>query len=285
MSIKIGTLVAFQETMTRRPLEGTVIECSCDQITIATPDGRIHSRVPSRVVPARATLTVAEIEAHYKHLRQVVAMVANKHISSAIISGPAGVGKTHTVEETLASHGFKEGCHYHLVKGFTSARALYETLHDNNGLLTVFDDCDSALENHVSASILKGALDTAPTRRINWLVKTTSKNSHYPREFDYDGRIIFVTNKLIHELDDPLRTRSLIIELQMTRDGILDWIEYRLPNFNGYSMPDKRTAMSFIRQVAPNVRELSLRTLRMVLIIMKAHPTDWKDLASHTITR
>jgi hypothetical protein len=285
MSLIVGTWVSFRETLTRRTLQGTVTECGDGEVKIATPDGRIHTRVPSRVVPMRAKMTASDIKARFKYLRQVVAMVAHNHTVSAIISGPGGVGKTHTVTETLDSHGYREGCHYHLVKGFTSARALYETLHNNNGLLTVFDDCDSALENNVSACILKGALDTAPLRRINWLVKASAKNDKYPPGFDFEGRIIFVTNKLVHELDDPLRTRSMIIDLQMTRTEILDWMEYSLPDFKGYAMAEKKIAMAFIRRVSPDVRELSLRTLLMVLKIMKAHPTDWTDLAAHTITR
>jgi hypothetical protein len=285
MSIKIGTLVAFQETMTRRPLEGTVTDCCDGQVKIATPDGRTHSRVPSRVVPLQAGMTVTAIKDRFKFLRQIVAMVANNYAVSAIISGPGGLGKTQTVTETLDTLGFVEGRDYHLIKGFTSARALYETLYDNNRLLTVFDDCDSALENHVSASILKGALDTSPVRRINWLVKSATKNGHYPPGFDYVGRIIFVTNKLIDELDGPLRTRSMVVKFKMTRAEILDWMEHALPDFKGYHMAEKKIAMAFIRHISPDIRELSLRTLLMVLTIMKAHPADWTDLATHTITR
>ena len=285
MSIQVGTLVTFQDTTTRQTLQGTVIDNGDVHVNIATPDGRTHSRVPSRVVPVRASMTVSDIKERFKYLRQIVEMVANNNTTSAIISGPGGLGKTHTVTETLDKLGFTEGRQYRLVKGFTSARALYETLHDNNGLLTVFDDCDSALENRISASILKGALDTAPVRRINWLVKSAVQSGHHPMEFNFDGRIIFVTNKLVHELDGPLRTRSMIIDFQMTRAEIMDWMEYSLPKFKGYSMSDKQTAMAFIRRVSPNVRELSLRTLLMVLKIMQAHPADWTNLANHTITR
>lgn len=285
MNIQIGTVVKFQENITRRQLQGTVVGCSDNLVQISTSDGRTHSRVPSRVVPMSAKMTMSDIVARFKFLSQVVGMVASNHAVSAIISGPGGLGKTHTVTDTLDSLGYREGCDYHLVKGYTSARALYETLYDNNRLLTVFDDCDSALESNVSASILKAALDTAPVRRINWLVKKASTNGKYPLKFDFEGRIIFVTNKLVHELDGPLRTRSMIVDLQMTQAEILDWMEHSLPNFNCNTMEDKKVAMAFIRRVSPNIRELSLRTLLMVLNIMKAHPTDWTDLAAHTITR
>ena len=285
MSIQIGTVVKFQETMTRRVLRGIVAKCHDDQVDIKTQDGRVHTRLAARVKPVRGTMSVSDVKASFKYLRQIVAMVANNHTASAIISGPGGLGKTHSVTETLHTLGYTEGRDYHLVKGFTSPRALYETLHDNNGLLTVFDDCDSALDKHISASMLKGALDTAPVRRINWLVKQNAKNSLYPLGFNFNGRVIFVTNKLVHELDGPLRTRSMVIDFQMTRSEILDWMEHSLPDFKGYHMAEKKVAMAFIRRVSPDIRELSLRTLVMVLKIMRAHPADWMDLAAHTITQ
>ena len=106
MSLIVGTWVSFRETLTRRTLQGTVTECGDGEVKIATPDGRIHTRVPSRVVPMRAKMTASDIKARFKYLRQVVAMVAHNHTVSAIISGPGGVGKTHTVTETLDSHGY-----------------------------------------------------------------------------------------------------------------------------------------------------------------------------------
>jgi hypothetical protein len=136
MSLIIGTGVEFQETMTRRLLHGTVIKCRDGQVEIKTQDGRIHSRLESRVkpmptpVPVMPPLPITNlgIQSLFESVRDVVVMVANGHTASAIISGPGGLGKTHTVTETLDGIGLRKDVDYQLVKGFTSARGLYERL-------------------------------------------------------------------------------------------------------------------------------------------------------------
>ena len=292
MSIQIGTVVKFKETMTNRQLEGTVTKCHNDQVDIKTQDGRVHSRLAARVKPVPAlefapapvmpppTTNPSDIHSLFESVRDVVVMVANGHTASAIISGPGGVGKTHTVTETLDEIGLQKDVDYQLVKGFTSPRGLYERLYDNNGKLTVFDDCDSALKDRISASLLKAALDSYSTREISWVVKKSeTPNASIPLHFEFDGRIIFLTNKLIHELDEPLLTRSLVVDMQLTRGQILERMEQILPTVKGFSLPDKIRAMEFIRQSSPHIRNLSLRTLLMVLRIKKATPSRWQKLA------
>jgi hypothetical protein len=190
MSIKIGTVVEFQETMTCRLLQGTVVKCHADQVKIKTPDGREHSRVDSRVkpvllpepAPARFMPPSPErgTQSLFESVRDVVVMVARGHTASAIISGPGGLGKTHTVTETLDEMGLRKDIDYQLVKGFSSARGLYECLYNNNGKLTVFDDCDSALKDRISASLLKAALDSYSTREISWVIKRSPANGSIP---------------------------------------------------------------------------------------------------------
>ena len=283
--IKVGATVAFEANFTRQPLQGTVTHAGNGQVKIKTSDGEVHSRMVSRVKPIPLRPPRPDIATRFKYMRKVVQMVANADVVSAIISGPGGLGKSHTVTETLASLGMKKGVDYQLVKGFTSARGLYETLYNNNDVLTVFDDCDSALKDRTSASILKGALDSHAIREISWLVKASTMDATIPLKFEYDGRIIFVTNKLVQELDGPLRTRSLVVNLQMTRQEILDWLEHLLPDIKGFSMADKTKALAFIRSVAPAVGLLSIRTILMVLKIMKASPLDWQELSEHTLTQ
>jgi hypothetical protein len=126
---------------------------------------------------------------------------------------------------------------------------------------------------------LKAALDSYSTREISWVVKSATMNASIPPRFEYYGRIIFLTNKLIHELDEPLLTRSLVVDLQLTREQILERMEQILPTVQGFSQRDKIRAMEFIRLSAPHIRNLSLRTLVMVFRIMKANPTRWQKLA------
>jgi hypothetical protein len=47
----------------------------------------------------------------------------------------------------------------------------------------------------------------------------------------------------------------------------------------------RRLAMDFVRQEAPNIQQLSLRTLIAVLRIIQARPRGWQQLAKFVITR
>ena len=129
MNIKIGTEVEFQETMTRRMLRGTVAKCRDGQVEIHTPDGRITSRLAARVKPIPTLVCASarimpppaptDIQSLFESVRDVVVMVARGHTASAIVSGPGGLGKTHTVTETLDGIGLRRGVDYQMVKGFT----------------------------------------------------------------------------------------------------------------------------------------------------------------------
>jgi len=282
--LAIGTIVAFEDVLTRRVLQGTIVYSHDGLVRIKTPDGKLQTRLIDRVKPVCHLPAKPDIKSRFQYMQQVVEMVANGDTASAIISGQAGLGKTNEVLKTLSNLGLEKDVDYSLVKGFTSSRGLYEQLYNFNGMLTVFDDCDSALKDRISASILKGALDSYSERKISWLVKASTMDADIPRCFDYDGRIIFITNKLISELDKPLCTRSLVIDLEMNKEEILERIEYILPEIKGFGMADKREALNFIHTIAATINQLNIRTLLMVLRMRKAHPNNWQDLAKYSVT-
>lgn len=171
---------------------------------------------------------------------------------------------------------------YVFFKGYSTARGLYNTLYDNNGKLIVFDDCDSILEDKVALNILKSALDSYDKRTISWMAKM-SKNEEYPQQFDFTGRIIFISNKSKEKIDGAILSRSLSIDLTMTADdkiermnSILDKI---LPEV---SIDVKRDALGFLNDVKENVN-LNMRMLIMVSKVRLSYPDNWKDLASYMV--
>jgi hypothetical protein len=174
---------------------------------------------------------------------------------------------------------------YYHVKGFTSPRGLFETLHANNGLLTVFDDCDSALNDPVTTELLKGALDSHHVRNISWLTATKAKG-HFPKSFRFDGQVIFISNRALSAIDESIHSRSLVIDYCMSRKEILEHMEAILPALESKATPEqRRSALEFIRDWAPIIKQLNLRTLISVLRIISAHPTSWERLAIYTVTK
>jgi hypothetical protein len=74
---------------------------------------------------------------------------------------------TYNVMQTIKELGLKEGKDYTVKKGSISVPSLVRTLIERTNSLTIFDDCDSVVEDKNGINILKGALDTDPVREFS----------------------------------------------------------------------------------------------------------------------
>jgi len=208
-------------------------------------------------------------------------MVVNNTTPSLIVTGEGGLGKTHSVTETIKSNDLSED-RYVFFKGYSTARGLYNTLYDNNDKLIIFDDCDSVLDDKVALNILKSALDSYETRTISWMAKM-NKNDEYPQQFEFTGRIIFISNKSITDVNEAVRSRSLTVDLTMTPSDKIERmnaiIEDILPE---YSLEFKKEALGFLSEVCNEV-SVNMRMLIMVTKMRYNYPDRWRDLASYMV--
>jgi len=136
---------------------------------------------------------IFDINQKFNFLKNLTQMVINGITPSIVIVGSGGLGKTHTVKSTITESNIDEN-DYTFIKGYSTARGLYNALYDNNGKIIIFDDCDSVLDDRVAVNILKSALDSYDSREISWLAKM-AKSDEYPNKFEFTGRIIFISNK------------------------------------------------------------------------------------------
>ena len=146
------------------------------------------------------------INERFEFLDDLTSMVITGVTPSLVVTGPGGNGKTNSVKRTIESNELEDK-DFVFFKGYSTARGLYNTLFDNNGKLIIFDDCDSVLDDKVSKNILKSALDSYEDRTISWLSKMT-KADEYPSQFNFTGRIIFISNKSKDSIDGALKSRS-----------------------------------------------------------------------------
>ena len=226
-------------------------------------------------------MTEFNINQRFTFLDDLTQMVVSGITPSLIVTGEGGLGKTHSVTQTIKANDVEEDC-YIFLKGYSTARGLYNTLYDNNGKLIIFDDCDSVLEDKVAINILKSALDSYERRTISWMAKM-NKSDEYPQQFDFTGRIIFISNKSKEKIDEAIRTRSLTVDLTMTPD---DKIE-RMGSILGsilpeYSIEVKKQALDFLKTVKDDV-SLNMRMLIMVTKMASTYPDTWKGLASYMV--
>lgn len=266
----------------------------------------VEKRLTSMVGDIEQAITVATekqnrygINERFDFVEKLVTMVASGVQPSAVITGEGGLGKTYTVTKTLEAHGYKDisdlaefqvgtivntrKC-FTMVKGYSTAKGLYRTLFENNKSVIVFDDCDAVLKDPIALNLLKGALDSYGKRIISW--NADMKDDDLPRSFNFEGRVIFISNMEQDRIDQAIRSRSMMIDLSMTADQKIDRMEYIaksdefMPEFE---LSHKMDALGLIREISSEAKEISLRTLISVTKI-RASNKEWKDLATYMLT-
>lgn len=225
--------------------------------------------------------TTFTINQRFDFLRDITRMVVLDVTPSLILVGEGGLGKTHSVTSTINDCGLDSG-DFVFFKGYSTARGLYNTLFDNNGKLIIFDDCDSVLEDKVALNILKSALDSYESRTISWMSKM-NKNDVYPSQFQFTGRIIFISNKNKESIDGAILSRSLTVDLTMTPDEKIQRMRTILPNIlPHYSDQVKADALQFLDENKGSWN-LNLRTLIMISKMRYSNPDNWKDMAHYML--
>lgn len=240
------------------------------------------------------------INQRFNFVEQMVDMIVQKTLPSAVITGEGGLGKSYTVLKSLEKNGFKnlsdlsnfevgakvnKAKSYVVVKGFSSAKGLYRTLVENNGMVIVFDDCDSVLKDEVARNLLKGALDSYSKRYISW--NADMRDEDLPRSFEFTGSIVFVSNMALEKIDQAIRTRSLVVDLSMTEAQKLERMEVIaesdefLPEVSPVS---KSLALEFLKSNVNKIPNMSLRSLIAVTKIANTGNPEWKSLARYILT-
>jgi hypothetical protein len=240
------------------------------------------------------------INTRFAFVEKLVNMVATGVQPSAVITGEGGLGKTYTVTKTLEANGFKDisdlaefqvgsvintrKC-FTMVKGYSTAKGLYRTLFENNKSIIVFDDCDAVLKDPVALNLLKGALDSYGKRIISW--NADMRDEDLPRSFNFEGRVIFISNMTQDSIDQAIRSRSMLIDLSMTADQKIDRMEFIakcdtfLPE---YDKNIKADALALIRELKDVAKEISLRTLISVSKVRASNPKDYKEMCEYMLT-
>jgi hypothetical protein len=235
------------------------------------------------------------IHKRFDFIKSTVLMVADGVQNSCIIAGSGGLGKSFTVLKTLKEDGFDDWSHdtdldlsefpgekiFRVIKGYSTARGLYNTLYNNRSSLTIFDDCCAVLKDTVGLNLLKSCLDSNETRIVSWN-KSVSLNDSIPTSFEFKGQIIFITNLSIDDLDQALKSRSMTIDVTMTIDEKIERMEYLITQqefMSNVELEYKLESLDLIKSIKNQIKELSLRTLIQVITVRKSNTDNWRELA------
>ena len=171
-------------------------------------------------------------EEMFGNLERLTKMVGKGIQPSLVITGMAGVGKTHLVKETLKGMGLKESNEFVHFKGRATAAGLFITLYQNSDKVIILDDCDSVFKDDDAVNILKAALDSYDTRKISYISSKQLKDEYgdpIPAHFEFTGRIIFISNIHQSKLDEAIRSRSFVADISMNTAQMFQRMEQLLP--------------------------------------------------------
>jgi hypothetical protein len=225
-------------------------------------------------------------------------------IRAMIVTGPAGIGKSHGVslqmeKASLFDQVAGKKPRFEIVKGAMSGIGLFAKLYkfsDAKNVL-VFDDCD-IWEDQDAINVLKGALDSGKTRRISWNKDSRMlREEGIPNSFNFNGSIIFITNKTFDNKKaskmqphlDALQSRCHFLDLTVDteRDKMLRIKQVHRDAdgglFKDYDFTQEQTdeIMSFIWDNHTKLREVSLRMCLKVADLVKIS-ANWRELAKAT---
>ena len=225
-------------------------------------------------------------------------------IRAMIVTGPAGIGKSHGVNLQMEKASMFDKLagkkvRFEVVKGAMSGIGLFAKLYkfsDAKNVL-VFDDCD-IWEDQDAINVLKGALDSGKTRRISWNKDSRIlREEGIPNSFNFNGSIIFITNKSFDAKKagkmqphlDALQSRCHFLDLTVDteRDKMLRIKQVHRDADGGlfadYDFTQVQTdeIMSFIWDNHTKLREVSLRMCLKVADLVKIS-ANWRELAKAT---
>ena len=216
-----------------------------------------------------------------------------------IVSGPAGLGKSYTVETRLKNWD-PEAINHTIVKGYVRATGLVKLLYQYReaGQVIVFDDADAIFFDDVSLNLLKAVCDTTERRVVSWLSEGSlideESATRLPRSFEFHGTIIFISNydfdamidrghKLAPHLQ-ALVSRAHYIDLSMkTRRDYLVRIRQVIKQglLGDLTLAERSDVILFIEENAEKLRELSLR-MAIKLGALRKQDKNWQKIARIT---
>lgn len=289
-----------------------------DLAVISNPAQEKHPNHPV-VATAEVKARAISVDDLFEDLNDLSTLVAKGVRPSLLVVGGAGTGKTFTVMKAVKKAGLKEKQDYLVVKGKTSTFGLYETLFLYHDKLVIFDDCDDVFASGDSRNLLKAALDSYDKRIISWNSKITMNTSgmddktkkeyddqlrsamlagawssgdkdaqKMPSEFEFKGGVIFISNIPKDKMEQAIISRSLTIDVTLSRGEMFERIELIMKDINpgdgSATMDDKQEVLKYLKEESEkgNMGYPSMRTFVAGLEVKMSGLPRWKSLMAYT---
>lgn len=264
--------------------------------------GAVQSIIPSVPAPMPVVVLVEtdeqiveKLNKRFDALERLTKATVDGLNRALIVSGPAGLGKSYTVEKVISENATRN---FTFVRGYVRPTGLYRMMyeHREENDVIVFDDSDSIFDDAVSMNLLKVACDTTETRVLSWLAETRMEDEdgeRLPRSFVFKGTIIFITNIDMDTIArsgnkmaphfEAMVSRSMYIDLAMkTKRDYLIRIKQVVGSstiLNCLTEQQRNDVVQYIEENVETLRELSLRMVIKIATLVMMDNDNWKASA------
>lgn len=234
-----------------------------------------------------------QVKIHYKEVYEMIEaytkMCHRGAYHSLIVHGTSGVGKSHTVRETLHKAVLEGGVDkngnplkepVHLGGAIKSTRDLAWLLYQyRDDFVIVLDDLD--IKGTEMKNILKKALEDSDNRYVTYVDNAkVPKDEKIPNVFEFTSRIIFLTN--MRRLDSALKDRGAVVKVDFSKEEILMKIKDELKTFlPAVPMEIKQEVWDFLMENKSKLKDVSFRKFKVAVMNRGVAPTKWKDWTFH----
>ena len=218
--------------------------------------------------------------------RQLIkCLLSTQEHNGIILFGEGGIGKTIlTLKEVKES---LEPNEWQYSNGYTTPLALYEFLYLNaESKLLILDDVEGLFDNHISMSILKGALWDSDGKRIVQYKSKSKQVENLPEQFVMRAKIIILCNRIPNEKDISVKamiSRTIPYELSFSYAQKLSLCKQFV---NANETLNEKEREQVIRILEENTNEatkdFNFRTMKKLIAFVKYNEGGAEELFNAT---
>lgn len=254
---------------------------------------------------------VAEVQDRFNGIQKLTEMFLTQEdavIRGLLVSGNAGMGKTHYVKQAAFETETNERVHH--VKGSSlTAAALYVLLYFNRepGDVLVLDDVDilgkSGQELSTILDLFKGATEPTKGERIlGWQRASNNqlmRDNNVPNEFDFQGAIVWITNDRIEDIAkrtkghwNAISSRFIQSKVWLNDQEKLMYTLHLIEEENilgqdceakegGFSEEVIQDVIKYVRANYRSLRDITPRSCIMIASLRDMYPDNWTVLCDN----
>jgi hypothetical protein len=241
---------------------------------VQTDEGKTNRREAERK-RAEGGVNMQKLESLYSDMTGLIyCLLDSTKTNGLIVESAPGLRKSYVVLQTLKARGLEEDKDFVVVSGYVTPLEFYKLICDYADKLIVIDDVESILTHDETTGLLLPLLWSPTTERIATYASSSSKLEGYPKQCNFKGKVIILTNHVPGKLRAFL-SRCFHYKMEINWENRISMM---------YELAEELTLPKEIVDFIANTttketKGVDFRLLFKILDIHKSKPMEWKTLS------